>query len=157
MDIVFDSLDGSCKIKIVSNVVELLNSYRQIRLFNKEAGGLLICRESIESGNIIVEFATEPYNGDVRKRYRFYRRDIKHIEEFNRLYSQHRGIYGYFGEWHTHPEKYPCYSWIDKDNWEKIATHDDNIEKIYYHVIVGTESICVWAYNSKKKVLKKVY
>ena len=157
MDIVFDSIDGSSKIKIVSNVVDLLNSYKQTRIVDKEAGGILICRESIESGNIIVEFATKPYNGDVRRRTRFYRRDNRHIEEFKRLYSQHNGIYGYFGEWHTHPEKQPCYSYVDKVNWEKIAAQNDDNEKIYYHVIVGIESIFIWSYSKKQNILKKVY
>lgn len=157
MDIVFNSIDGISKIKITSNVIELLNSYKQLNIFDAEAGGILIYRESIDSGNRIVEFATEPYDGDTRKRTRFYRKDNRHIEEFNRLYSQHNSIYGYLGEWHTHPENHPQYSSIDKKNWERIAAQNDDREKVYYHVIVGIESIFVWSYSEKEKVIKKVY
>jgi integrative and conjugative element protein (TIGR02256 family) len=157
MDIVFNISDGNRKIKIVSEVVALLCSYKQRKFYDKEAGGILVYRECIESGNIIVEYATEPYKGDFRSRTRFCRKDNKHIEVFNKLHTQHNTIYGYLGEWHTHPEKYPNCSNIDKMNWERIAAQNDDSDRKYYHVIVGIESISIWLYDTKQNSIKMVY
>lgn len=157
MDIVFNILDENRKIKIVSDVVTLMCSYRQRKFLDKEAGGILIYRECIESGNIIVEYATEPYKDDIRSRTRFSRKDNKHIEVFNQLHSQHSAIYGYLGEWHTHPEKHPSYSYLDKTNWERIAFQNKDSDRIYYHVIVGLESISIWSYGVKQDNIKMVY
>lgn len=47
------------------------------------------------------------------------------------------------GEWHTHPEKIPRYSGIDRNNWKRIA-QNDNGNDFHYHVIAGTEAIRIW-------------
>lgn len=157
MEIVFDTIDGKSKIKIVGSILDLMISYKQIGLFDKEAGGVLIYREALETDNIVVEYATEPYSGDKRARCHFSRRDSRHVEIFNQLHFQYKSIYGYLGEWHTHPEKNPHYSWIDRNNWEKIANQNTVNESVYYHIIIGTENIGIWAFDARKREIRKVY
>lgn len=145
------------KIKINDNVIDLMKSYKQLQQTDCEAGGILIGRENIESGNIIIEFATEPYDNDKRKRNSFHRKDKKHIEFFNRLWEEHNNIYTYLGEWHTHLEDYPNYSYIDINNWSKIAKIDSDKGKNYYHIIMGNKELRVWEYSYNYKTAKRVY
>ena len=67
-------------IKISDEVLELFNRYRQLKKNDCEAGGILIGRENIDSGNLIIEYATEPYKRDKRTRYSFIRKDKKVIK-----------------------------------------------------------------------------
>lgn len=144
-------------IKITDDVLNLMNTYRQLKNVDFEAGGMLIGRENINTNNLIIEYATEPYKKDKRKRYSFIRRDKEHISFFNKIYNENGKIYCYIGEWHTHPEKHPSYSSIDLKNWTKIAKSNSDKEKVYYHLILGEDSICIWEYCLLDDIVKKIY
>lgn len=145
------------KIKIVDSVLELINRYRQLNRKDCEAGGILIGRENRESGNLIIEYATEPYDKDKRMRMFFNRKDKKHIEFYKRLYENYNGIYAYVGEWHTHPEDYPNYSRIDINSWRKISKINEDKEKKYYHIILGMKELRIWEYKYNLKSGKRIY
>lgn len=146
------------KIKIDDSVLDLMISYRQLNKVDCEAGGIIIGRENKETGNIIIEYATEPYKRDRRTKAFFHRKDRKHLEIFNKLYTQHNNIYAYIGEWHTHPEDYPNYSGIDINNWNNISKQNEDKNKIYYHIIVGNREIRIWEYRrSFNKKANRVY
>ncbi len=147
----------SNKIKIDDSVVSLINNYKQLNKNDCEAGGILIGRENKESGNIIIEYGTEPYDTDKRTRTSFIRRDKQHIKFYNSLYEKHNGIYAYIGEWHTHPEDYPNYSSIDIKNWKKISRCNDDKGKKYYHLILGNKEIRLWEYTYNSKDAKRIY
>lgn len=144
--------DKGIKIKIDKNIVEKMIAYRQIDKVQHEAGGILIGRENKENDNIIVEYATEPFEKDKRSRYSFLRKDRKHLEYYKHMYEQHNGIYAYIGEWHTHAEDYPNYSRQDIRNWKKIAKMNPDKEKVYYHIIVGNKKIRGWRLFKTGKV-----
>jgi integrative and conjugative element protein (TIGR02256 family) len=156
MDIVIQLKDK--KIKLDKSIVNLMNRYRQESKKDPEAGGILIGRENKDSGNIIIEYATEPYHKDKRTRTSFLRRDKKHMEYFTKLYNEYNGTYAYIGEWHTHPEDYPNYSSIDINNWNSISKLNNvDKEKVYYHVIVGNKEIGVWEYGYSLKHANRIY
>lgn len=154
-DIIID-IDNK-KMKIDYNVVNLIHSYKQLHAKDAEAGGILIGRENKETGNIIIEYATAPYEKDRRSRTSFYRKDKEHMTFYKKLYDQYNQIYAYIGEWHTHPEDYPMYSYIDKSNWEKISNINRDKEKIYYHIIVGNKETRVWQCCNTLKKPVRVY
>lgn len=139
------------KVKITEEVIKLFNRYRQTGK-ECEAGGILIGREDKNNGNLIIEDATYPLKKDIRKRYRFYRKDKGHIDYYNKIYKENNGIYAYIGEWHTHPEKFPTPSLIDKKNWKKIWNKKGNGD--LFNVIVGTEEIRIWKCNLK---IERIY
>lgn len=155
MDITI-SAEGK-KVKIDGNVVILLNSYRQLGIMTPEAGGILIGRENIDTGNIIIEYATEPYGDDERNRYLFFRKDKNHLQIFNNLYRDNKGIYAYIGEWHTHPEDYPNYSSKDIINWKKIAKSNEHEDRSYFHIIVGNKVMRIWEYRLGYNKAKNIY
>lgn len=147
---------GIKKIKIASEVVNIISSHKQLNYKDCESGGILVGRENIESGNIVIEYATEPYPKDRGTRTRFYRKDKKHIEFFEKLHMESKGIYAYLGEWHTHAEEYPEFSSVDSDNWRRIAKENKDRGKEFYHIIVGTKEIRAWMYSKELLMISRI-
>ena len=144
-------MDSGRKLKFTEGIIKIFENYRQVGK-EPEAGGILIGREDKNNGNIIIEYATSPMENDVRKRYRFYRKDEGHIDYYNKIYKESNEIYAYIGEWHTHPEEFPTPSLIDKKNWKKIWNKKNNGD--LFNVIVGTKEIRIWKCNLK---IERIY
>ncbi len=142
------------KIKFCDDTLHIMKRYIQQEIRSSEAGGILIGRENAGNENLIIEFVTEPLPQDRRSRCRFLRKDLGHIEFFEKLYKENDGVYGYIGEWHTHPENIPHYSFIDSNNWKKIGRKMINGKQ--YHVIVGIQEIGIWEYDAASKKITKI-
>lgn len=80
-----------------------------------EAGGILI--GSYRGPHIEIVDATQPMPSDKRSRHNFLRCDPghRHIVQSSWESSNHTNTF--IGEWHTHPEKKPVPSSIDKNSW----------------------------------------
>lgn len=141
------------KIKIKDEVIKILKSYRQLNRSDYEAGGMLIGYETL-NGDIIIEFVTEPFKRDKRKRFSFDRIDKKHNNTLKSIWETQGNIHIYIGEWHTHPENHPNYSLKDKKNWNRIGKKLDKDK--FIHMIVGNSSIGIWEYNLKNKNIVKL-
>ncbi|NDO49783.1 hypothetical protein FMM75_10345 [Lachnospiraceae bacterium MD335] len=81
-------------------------------------------------------------------------KDEKHLLFYQELYEKSNKIYAYIGEWHTHPENIPNYSYIDENNWKKIGRIMNGGNQ--YHIIVGIMEIGIWLYNADLKIIRKV-
>ena len=127
------------KIKISPLVICIFEKYIQKGCGSLEAGGIIIGKENLSNNDLVFVSATEPLKRDIRRKYRFHRKDKGHVTLFNRIYDESRQIHRYIGEWHTHPEKIPNYSGMDLKNWERIAKDLKNVE-YFYHVIIGNKA-----------------
>lgn len=131
------------KIKISKSVLEQIYQYRQVSFFSSESGGVLIGRQIISTGNLVIDHCTVPMPLDVCKRTRYLRKDPKHIEFFTTLRQRENNIYAYVGEWHTHPEHIPSYSSMDLRNWERIGKESSTP---HFHLIAGIRALRIWQY-----------
>lgn len=105
------------KIKISPLAISIFEKYIQKGCGSLEAGGIIIGKENLSNNDLVFVSATEPLKRDIRRKYRFHRKDKGHVTLFNRIYDESRQIHRYIGEWHTHPEKIPNYSGMDLKNW----------------------------------------
>lgn len=104
-------------ILIESQVLIHLDQYRQKSYRAHESGGQLFGK--INSNLITVSLSTGPYKGDESGRYH-YRSNPKAAQlEINK--QSKRGLL-YLGEWHTHAENFPTYSYSDRDAMHKLIT-----------------------------------
>jgi len=105
---------------------------RQLRWFQREAGGQLFAR--FTESEIIVEEATGPRPTDRRSRFG-YRGDRK--AEQTEILRLHRGGLHYVGDWHTHPEDHPTPSPADRIAiTDSVAKSQHNLRG-FVMVIVG--------------------
>lgn len=142
------------KIKFCDNILQIMQKYIQVSRKSTEAGGILIGRENCGNANLIIEFITEPMVSDKRSRSRFLRKDTGHIDFFEKLYKENAGVYGYMGEWHTHPENIPHYSLIDFNNWRKIGK--EMRSRTQYHIIAGIQQVGIWEYNTTQNKITQL-
>ena len=81
--------------------------------------------------------------GDRRSRFQFFRARRWHQEAINRAWQESSGTCAYLGEWHTHPERYPMLSLVDRLRWQQKLLRDRFTEPIFF-VIVGIAEVRVW-------------
>ncbi|WP_198021897.1 Mov34/MPN/PAD-1 family protein [Algiphilus aromaticivorans] len=129
--------EGEAWILIEDSVVTLIASYRQRLLGDSEAGGVLLGYRRHKHLHVV--HATTPDQEDARARFSFDRLDESHA----RIASKHWALTDrrcdYLGEWHTHPERSPTPSGIDRREWRKIYEHRSQPLLFW---IEGTE--CRW-------------
>lgn len=142
--------DGHRKLKFDVNMLIQIKQYCQIKPNDLEAGGILAGRENISNENLIIEYLTFPASDDIRTCTKYIRRDMSHEEYFQGLYELSEGTIRYIGEWHTHPEDFPHYSYTDFCNWKKIF-QQSGIDDFHYHLIAGRKEVAVWKYSDKLK------
>ena len=67
-------------------------------------------------------------------------RSSKHAQKtINKLWSESGGIVNYLGEWHTHNEKVPIPSLIDKALLKQIYIEQSNPFNYYFMFILGND------------------
>lgn len=120
-----------------------MKRYIQSEPQKPEAGGVMLGRHILNSGDIIVDKITIPMKADRQQRYHFYRSRKSHQTLIDIAWRESNGTCTYLGEWHTHPEVTPFPSYVDILNWHrKLLT--DYFSKALFFVIVGTIEIKVW-------------
>jgi integrative and conjugative element protein (TIGR02256 family) len=123
--------------------LEKMDQYRQIRWSDKEAGGILIGRILVEDGNYIIDDVSEPMPTDRRSRTRFSRNPEGHQGYFNDVWDREDGRCFYLGEWHTHPQRVPIPSSVDRKDWNRLLTIGYETGCLFF-IIVGIEDLKVW-------------
>ena len=140
------------KIKVDVNLLKRMKQYLPFGDETKESGGILlgvVCRDSLD---LLITEMTVPYDGDVSKRYSFFRKSSEHIKVYNKLYESSSKTCLYVGEWHTHAESIPSFSKVDLDNWCFISRKAKDFP-MQIHVIAGTCAIRFWAVCKNEKPL----
>jgi len=123
--------------------LEKMNNYRQISWSDPEAGGILIGRVLVEDGNYIIDDVSEPMPTDKRSRARFSRKPEGHQEYYNDVWERENGRCFYLGEWHTHPERVPVPSSIDRKDWNRLLNIGYETGCLFF-IILGIEELKVW-------------
>lgn len=100
------------KIVLLDSVIDLLRKYKQVNSRSNESGGILLGQ--VKGNSIYIMRASIPTNWDKSSRNSFNRsKDIAQvIINYEFANSNRKTIY--LGEWHTHPEKLPTPSSVDK-------------------------------------------
>ena len=131
------ALGESGQILVFSDVVlEHFKSHRQVRVWDREAGGQLFAR--IDGARIIVVEATGPRRGDRRTR-TLYVPDRK-VERFEIEDRFRLGLH-FVGDWHTHPEKIPYPSDRDINSIGESVLKSGHNLKGFVLAVVGTSNM----------------
>jgi integrative and conjugative element protein (TIGR02256 family) len=114
-------------------VLRHFEAHRQVRFWQREAGGLLFAR--LAPGVIRVEEVTGPRATDRRGR-RSYQGDRR--AEQREIDGRHADGLHYVGDWHTHPEPRPSPSAADEAAMIARVTRSDHQLRGLLFAIVGT-------------------
>ena len=108
-----------------------------------EAGGVLLGRHIRNSREIVVDLVTSPMPSDRRSRGRFFRSRGPHQAVIDRAWSDSDGTCTYLGEWHTHAERSPSPSVVDRVDWLRKLFIDRFSGSIFF-LVVGAAEIRAW-------------
>lgn len=140
--------DNGHLVVIMPGVVERLLSYRQISPVSLEAAGVLIGER--RENHVVIHAISEPGPGDVRTRYTVVRKGSHHQALVNKLHYASGGTMNYLGEWHTHPERFPSPSAIDKSSWKQNIKSSEPVILL----IIGKYGI--WVGKKTNSILSKL-
>jgi integrative and conjugative element protein (TIGR02256 family) len=122
----------------------VLDRHRQTCDGAREAGGVLLGRLIGDTGDVVVDEATEPMAEDVRRRFAFFRRKKPAQRVVDRAWLDSGGTRIYLGEWHSHQEERPTPSNQDLRNWRAIVNGAAYEQDDLLFVIIGTRGQGVW-------------
>lgn len=117
-------------------VLAHLESQRQLRWWQREAGGLLFAR--IFEKLIFVEEATGPRTGDWRSRFSFRISRAPAQAEIDARYLQ--GLH-YIGDWHSHPEPVPIPSGRDERTMASRVLESQHQLAGFVFVLIGQAAL----------------
>jgi len=131
------------RFQIGPSALTVMRQYVQDAPEKVEAGGILLGRHIVGTDDIIVDDLTVPMPGDRRSRFQFFRARRRHQEAIDRAWQESNGTCTYLGEWHTHPERCPIPSLVDRLRWQQKLLRDRFGEPIFF-VIVGIAEVRIW-------------
>ncbi|WP_082401871.1 Mov34/MPN/PAD-1 family protein [Achromobacter dolens] len=120
------------------DVLRVFKHYRQRFFWQPESGGILLGRR--RGKHLEVMLATGPSHKDRRSTFSFVREADWHAELAEQAWRQGGKKIDYLGEWHTHPQRVPTPSIIDRREWRKLILQRPDSTSILV-VVVGTKSI----------------
>lgn len=136
-------LDSGERGSISRELLAELYKWRQLRFWDKEAGGVILGFVDAETNGLLAEKLTAPGIGDQRSRTSFFRgpRHQKEAEQWNAM-TKGRGTQ--IGLWHTHPEPNPTPSEPDKHDCKNVLEKGNFLSCGILYVIVGTQHARFW-------------
>lgn len=139
------------RIVFTDEVLGHFEKYRQMRWWQREAGGQLFARFDLPTITIVE--ATGPRRGDRRSRLSYHPdRDAEQRE----IAAHHsRGLH-FVGDWHTHPQDLPIPSSRDEESMREAFTKSGHSLNGFLLVIRGLrplpEGLAVWVYDGESRL-----
>ena len=118
-------------------VTQVSVRHRQRFPWQTEAGGILLGRR--RGNHFEVVEATEPTHRDRRLTYLWEREAFGHAQAATLAWKLAAGTVDYVGEWHTHPQRSPIPSSLDRREWHALALDRPTVLLIV--IVVGTSEL----------------
>lgn len=135
---------GGPRLVLSKEATEEMESFRQLRNTDPEAGGVLMGRVLCESDDVVVDSVTKPTTRDRASRFKFFRSKSSAQPAVDQAWATSSGTCIYLGEWHTHPEDAPHPSTRDVSNWLTILSNTRFEQRLLFFVIVGRRQTRAW-------------
>jgi integrative and conjugative element protein (TIGR02256 family) len=138
-------------LRLSDSEAEAIYQNVQFKPRDKEAGGLLLGRDLLDSNTLVIDKITQPFPNEKRSRYRCHR-GKQHMLFAEKYWKQENSTGQILGLWHTHPESEPTPSPTDIEDWKNQLRSIKNTSDVLVFFIIGFESIGCWygCLNSNK-------
>ena len=123
-------------------VLAIWRKHRQTAADATESFGVLMGTTSVDRREVWIEAVTTPMAHDRCSRFSFALRDPGHQRAVCREFGCSEGRAIYLGTWHTHPERAPKPSGLDRSDW--VACLRANPKRPLAFVLVGTDEVRVF-------------
>lgn len=131
-------------------VLHVFAKYRQRYFWQTESGGILLGKRRGKHLEVVV--ATEPMPTDRGSQYFFEREAEGHAEAAQLAWRAGDEMVDYVGEWHTHPQRVPIPSGIDRSEWQRLSAGRSEVTALVT-VVVGTRQLHLELLNASGHTL----
>lgn len=121
-------------------VLQVFAKHCQRHFWQHESGGILLGKRRGKHIEVLV--ATEPMPKDRRSQYFFGREADGHSEVAWLAWRSGNRTVDYVGEWHTHRQRVPTPSGLDRSEWDKLSAGRSDLNALVA-VVVGTQQLHV--------------
>ena len=125
-------------IVLAPQALKVFWKHRQRFFWQAEAGGVLLGKR--RGKHIEVVLASEPMPADRREQFFFERNVEGHLPFAKAAWRAGHFAVDYVGEWHTHPQRLPLPSSIDRAEWRKLAAARPPTSPLLT-IVVGTAAL----------------
>jgi integrative and conjugative element protein (TIGR02256 family) len=132
----YDIGQSGQSLEFVDKVLSHFERHRQIRFWQREAGGLLFARLALPAIEICA--ITGPRRSDRRGRYSYWPDEKAEQREIDDMFALNLH---FVGCWHTHPEDVASPSQIDIRNTTDCVKRSRHVLNGFIMVIVGRKDI----------------
>lgn len=136
------------RLIIVEHALKQMQAFAQRRFWDREAGGVLLGRHLLDSHDVVVDEVSAPQSSDRRSRFAFFR-SSKHEQVARQRWLQENSTSAYLGLWHTHPERDPMPSGVDRRDWAQAVSGDTYEGDRLFFPIVGTDCVRIWTLSRR--------
>ncbi|MBL8355475.1 MAG: Mov34/MPN/PAD-1 family protein [Delftia acidovorans] len=136
------------RLIVVEHAVQQMLSFAQHHWLNCEAGGVLLGRHLLDSRDLVVDEVSTPQATDRRGRCSFFR-SSKHEQVARQRWLDEHSTSAYLGLWHTHPERDPTPSSVDRRDWQQAVAADTYEGDRLFFPIVGTHRLRIWTLSRR--------
>ena len=136
------------RLIIVEHALKQMQAFAQRRFWDSEAGGVLLGRHLLDSHDVVVDEVSMPQSSDRRSRFAFFR-SSKHEQVARQRWRQENSTSAYLGLWHTHPERDPMPSGVDRRDWAQAVSGDTYEGDRLFFPIVGEDCVRIWTLSRR--------
>lgn len=127
-------------VVLSARVLQVFTKHCQRHFWQHESGGILLGKRRGKHIEVLV--ATEPMPSDRRSEYFFGREADGHSEVARLAWRSGNHTVDYVGEWHTHRQRVPTPSGLDRSEWDKLSAGRSDRNALVT-VVVGTQQLHV--------------
>lgn len=132
--LIYNLNESNFSITLADNVLDHFERYRQLRYWDKEAGGQLFAR--FEGNHTLIQEVTGPRPNDKRSRHSYRPDRLAEQREIQEMFDKN---FHYVGDWHTHPSASPSPSDTDVLNISSCVARSEHELNGFLMIIVGTD------------------
>lgn len=125
------------RLHIHERVKEIFTAARQAGPSDHERFGVLIGSKSVDEEHYWIEHVTQPLPRDKSTRTSFIMQDPGHQRMLDKFFKKSGRKKIYMGTWHTHPQRVPIPSSIDRNDWCSCIKR--NMDRKLFFLIIGAE------------------
>ena len=145
-------LNNELKLIIEDDVLRKMYKYAP-EDYKYENGGILLGKFLEKDSTYIITNVSTTNSKDRKGKYFFIRNKIQAQIIINKLWADSQGIINYLGEWHTHNEKSPKHSFVDKKLVKQMINNKNTEIKNAFMLILGKDKeLYICTINSDKKI-----
>ena len=131
----------NARLLVPESVIEKVRKYKEEVGFRNESGGIILGSQSETGLDFVVKDMTLPSPTDDFGPYHYMRDKHAANKLIAKAWEESGGTVNYLGEWHTHNERRPHPSYVDRSLMHQVSENESCLFDRAFMMILGFEGV----------------